>query len=193
VRVVYWDRTDLKKNGRMVLNAHILVDSLRAVCERSHGASEAVPPCTFVHVLSEDLSFEQQLQLVADTDVLILPRGAGSVYAGLMPPNKGYLTFFPNRNGTAISNVGDNQPWWPLPLLRNDMSFRSQPCTAVGTNVNCVKRSVNFCDMVCATGVAQRLLEEIVVEVAAGRVTNRMPPVDCEQGKPDRCVYVDAG
>merc|ERR1711964_421335 len=33
VRVVYWDRTDLKKNGRVVVNKAVLVDALEAVCE----------------------------------------------------------------------------------------------------------------------------------------------------------------
>uniref|UniRef100_A0A7S1QU57 Uncharacterized protein n=1 Tax=Neobodo designis TaxID=312471 RepID=A0A7S1QU57_NEODS len=131
--------------------------------------------------------------MVADTDVLVLPRGAGSVYAGMLPPGKGYLTFFPYNNGTAISNTGDNYPWWPLPLLRRDISFRSQACTAVGTNANCLKRSVNFCDMHCATGVAQRLLEEVVQEVAAGRVSNGMPPVECTGDNMRSCTYIDPG
>jgi hypothetical protein len=194
LNVVYLDRSNLRNNGRGVVNADSLLDALRGVCERSRlVAAPGRPTCIFHHMLAENMPIAEQLQIIADADVLVMPRGAGSVYANVMRPGSGFLAFIPYFPDVPLSVPKDNHPWWPMSLLRNDMSVRNQVCVAeLKRKSNCEYRSVNFCNMRCSADNAERLLSEVLEEVWTGNVTNTLPAYRCERNT-TLCVYTDVG
>ena len=196
LRVVFWDRSATATNGRKVANLAAVIEAFQSLCEEDDvssvkGDSPVARPwrCDFFHVVAEDLSIETQLQVIADTDVFIISRGAGSVYTGLMPPHSAYMTLFPYRPRTVIAPDADNYPWWPFPLLRRNFGFRALACRVVERPGRCATRTVNFCDIECSPAHARRYLAELLAEVWHKNATSRMPPVRCSNAT--TCVYDD--
>jgi hypothetical protein len=187
--VVYWGRAVVaRKNGRYVTNRNEMLDALRNVSEARGYALKVIED-------PEALSPSAQQDWVRAADVLVAPRGAGSVFAAALRSGAGFVSLFPVAARAPVTRDNDNFPWWPLPLVRSDIAVRAVPCLAElpvnGTEHdqrNCLSRSVNFCDMRCPATVAARRLDEVLVQVAGGNVSWAPPAMACPQGP---CFYTE--
>jgi hypothetical protein len=125
-----------------------------------------------------------------------MPRGAGGVFAAMLPPGSAFISLFPTGRWKIASKAGDNYPWWPLPLVRRDLAIRAVPCVSrAPVNAtshemgNCYSRSVNFCDMHCAPSTASDALRSVHAEIIAGTLTWQLPDLSCPSGGNTRCSY----
>ncbi len=135
----------------------------------------------------------QQIRLVQSADVLVIARGAASIFAAALKPGSGFLSLFP-VDERPVSVANDNFPWWPYPLLRNDVGMRFVACQASpplnGTAQemsNCKDRSVNFCDMKCDAGHVGGSLRSLIDDLRASIVRVRFLDTQCDDT--GRCVY----
>jgi hypothetical protein len=172
VRVVYWDReVRVRKNGRHILDRDALHARLLELCPPAYGGATTVkiPRCTTDIVKPWAISMKQQLALAQKADVLVAPRGAGTVFAAALRPGTAFVSLFPYANGTAVTAAADNFPWWPFAFARSDVSFAGMACPAVPPvngsvfeRQNCKFRSVNFCDMDCDVDAAIGVVDGVV-------------------------------
>jgi hypothetical protein len=189
LRVLYVPRVDGENvNGRRIMNG----DAVLAALRRASAAGGA----DIVVQRFDGVSMALQRRLVADADVFVAGRGAATAHALFQPAGGAYVAMFPYAPGSNVSRAADNFPWWPFPLLRDDLSTGFVPCAAVDAELppanaaNCHHRSVNFCNMVCDPAAVAAALGTALRRIAAKQpVAHEFPEVTCEN---DTCRYVQA-